>query len=110
MHKNFLSAVVIAAIAPAAGAGAPAPAAHWCQEGDPPLYASADTTCRLAGAIITDYVNVCHEQSNCQIHVASPTSRRHYLITCSRRGGRYTGTVYCQGPDTRIWTRFSADI
>jgi hypothetical protein len=111
MHKYLISAVVIAAIAPAAGAGAATPAAHWCRQGDPPLYASADTICGLAGKVITDYVNVCHERRNCQIRVDSPTSRVRYLITCNRRGGRYTGTVYCQGPaDTDIWTRFSALI
>lgn len=111
MHKHLISAVVIAAIAPTAGAGAATPAAHWCRQGDPPLYASADTVCELAGNITTDYVNVCHELRNCQIRVGSPTSRLLYLITCNRRGGRYAGTVYCQGPvDTGIWTRFSADI
>jgi hypothetical protein len=111
MHKHLISAVVIAAIAPAAGAGAATPAAHWCRQGDPPLYASADTVCELAGNITTDYVNVCHELRNCQIRVASPTSRLLSLITCNRRGKRYAGTVYCQGPvDTGIWTRFAADI
>lgn len=111
MYRYLIGAVVIAAVATAAGAGARTPAAHWCRQGDPPLYASADTTCGLAGNAITDYVNVCHELRNCQIRVDSPTSRMRYLITCNRHGGRYTGTVYCQGPtDTGIWTRFSALI
>jgi hypothetical protein len=106
-----MSVIVIAALAPAAGAGAAAPAAHWCRRGDPPVYASADTTCGLAGGVITDYVNVCHELRNCQIRVDSVTSPLAYLITCNRRGGRYTGTVYCHGQlDTGIWTRFSALI
>ena len=65
--------------------------------------------CDLAGNVVTDYVSVCHELSNCQIRVDSPTARLRYLITCNRRGGRYAGTVYCQGQaDTGIWTRFSA--
>jgi len=111
MHKYLIGAVVIAALAPAAGAGAATPAAHWCRQGDPPLYASADTTCGLAGNVITDYVNVCHELRNCQIRVDSPASRMRYPITCSRRGGRYTGRVYCRDPaDTGIWTGFSALI
>jgi phosphate-selective porin len=111
MHKYLISAVVIAAIAPAPGAAAATPAAHWCRQGDPSLYASADTVCELAGNMITDYVNVCHERRNCRMRVDSPTSRMRYRITCNRRGGRYTGTVYCQGPgDTGIWTRFSALI
>lgn len=111
MHKHLVSAVVIAALVPAAGAGAVAPAAHWCREGDPPLYASASTACGVAGNMIAGYVNVCHERRNCQIQVDAPASRMRYRTTCNRRGGRYTGTVYCQGPpDTGIWTRFSALI
>lgn len=111
MHKCLICAVVTAAIVLAAGvgAGAATPAAHWCRQGDPPLYASADTVCGLAGKVTTDYVNVCHERRNCQIRVDSPASRMRYLIKCDRRGGRYTGTVYCQGP-AGIWTRFSALI
>lgn len=110
MHKHLIiSAFVITALAPAAGAGAATPAAHWCREGDPRLYASAYTTCGLAGNVITDYVNVCDERSSCQMRVDSPNSRVRYPITCNRRAGRYTGTVHCQGPaDTGIWTRFSA--
>jgi len=110
MHKYLISAVVIAAIAPATGAGAaPAAAGHWCRQGDPPLYASADTTCGLAGNVVTDYVDVCHESRDCQIRVDSPTSRMRYLTTCNRSGGRYPETVYCQGPTgTGIWTRFPA--
>ncbi len=108
MYKYVIAVVLIAVIAPAAGAGAAAPAAHWCRQGDPRLYASADTTCALAGDVITDYVNVCHGSSNCQIRVGSPTPHIRYAITCNRHGGRYTGTIFCKGPaDTGIWTRFS---
>ncbi len=108
MYKYVIAAVLIAVIAPAARAGAAAPAAYWCRQGDPPLYASADTTCALAGNVITDYVNVCHESSNCQIGVDSPSSHIRYAITCNRHGGRYTGTIFCEGlADTGIWTRFS---
>ncbi len=113
MHKRLLTvAVAVAAIVPVAGAGAATPAAaHWCRQGDPPLYASADTTCGLGGNVVTGYVNVCHEQRSCQLRVDSPTSRARYLITCDRRGSRYTGTVDCRGaPDTGIWARFSALI
>lgn len=110
MYKHLMGLVVIAALVPAAGAGAAAPSSHWCREGDPALYASADTACGLAGNVITDYVNVCHGLRNCQIRVDSPTSRMGYVVvTCTRRGPRYVGTVYCRGPaDTGIWTRFSA--
>jgi hypothetical protein len=113
MHKHLIvSAVVIAAVVgtgAGAGAGAATPSAHWCREGDPPIYASAGAACGLAGNVVTDYVNLCHEVSKCQIQVDLPASRVRYPITCNRTGSRYTGTVYCQGPaDTGIWTRFSA--
>lgn len=109
LRHLITGAVAIAALAMPASAGAATPTAHWCREGDPRLYASADTTCGLAGNVITDYVNVCHELSGCRMRVASPTSRVRYLINCNRRGGRYTGTVHCRGPaGTGIWTRFSA--
>ncbi len=111
MYKHLISAAVIAAFASTAGGGAATPAAHWCREGDPPIYASAETTCGLAGDVITDYVNVCHELRNCQLSVDLPTPRTRYLITCNRRGSLYAGTVYCQGlAGTGIWTRFSALI
>lgn len=111
IHKHLIGAILIATIVLASGAGAAAPAAHWCRQGDPPLYVSADTTCELAGNVITDYVNICHELSSCQIGLDSPTTPIRYLITCRRRGTRYTGTIYCQGPAaTGIWTRFSALI
>lgn len=109
----LIGAVVIAAFVPAAGVSAAAsPVGHWCREGDPPLYASANTTCELAGNVITTYVSACQELSRCPIRVAaSPASRTHYSITCTRRGGRPTGTVYCQAPaGTGIWTRFSTPV
>jgi len=108
MSKYVITAVVIAVFALPAGAGATAPAGHWCPQGDPPLYASADTPCTLAGNVITDYVNVCHEASSCQMWVDSAAPEIRYEITCNRHGGRYTGMVFCKGPaDTGIWTRFS---
>lgn len=106
VYKYLIIAVLTAAVAPTGSAATPA--AHWCRQGDPPLYASADTTCELAGNLITDYVNICHDASNCRIWVDSPTQRIGYAITCDRRGGRFTGTVFCEGPvDTGVWTRFS---
>lgn len=84
---------------------------HWCRQGDPPLYASAHTRCRLAGNIITDYVNVCRESRRCRMTVLAPSSGKRYQIRCHRTGSRYTGTVYCEGqPGAGVWTRFPAQI
>ena len=111
MRKYLIAVTAIATTLPAASADAGAPAAHWCKQGDPPLYASAGTMCGLAGNMITGYVSVCHESRSCQTRVYSPVSRSRYRITCDRIGTRYTGTVDCKGPaNTGIWTRFSALI
>lgn len=105
------TAIALAAIAVAAPATARTSGAHWCRQGDPPLYASARTGCPLAGNVITDYVNVCRESRNCLMRVFSPGSRRRYRVTCHRTGRRYTGIVYCEAPaGTGIWARFSALI
>ena len=109
MYRFLITAIVL--VATGANAGAATPSAHWCRQGDPPLYSSAGTTCELAGNVITQYVDVCHQASHCQVRVDSATPRRPYVITCNRRGARYTGTVFCEGPPgTGIWTRFSDEI
>ena len=107
MYKHVIAAVVVASLLAAAGAGAATPPAHWCRQGDPPVYASAATTCELAGTVVTDYVDVCHQSSSCRIRVDSPASSDRYTITCNRHGARYSGTVFCEGtPAAGIWVRF----
>ena len=107
MYKHVIAAIVAASLLPAGGAGATTPAAHWCRQGDPPLYASAVTTCELAGTVINDYVDVCHESSSCRMRVDSPAPSVHQTINCNRRGSRYTGTVSCEGSRASgIWVRF----
>jgi hypothetical protein len=85
--------------------------AHWCRQGDPPLYASAHTRCGLAGNIITDYVKVCPGSRRCRMTVQAPSSGKRYRIHCHRTGSGYIGTVYCEGqPGAGVWTRFPAEI
>ena len=99
------------ALATAAASGAQVSSAHWCRQGDPPLYASEETSCQLAGTIITAYDNHCHESVSCRLGVSSPSSHIRYRLACHRTGRRYTGTVYCHATsDPRIWTRFSSLI
>ena len=106
-----VAAIAVAAIAAALPATARTPGAHWCRQGDPPLYAPARTGCPLAGNLITEYVNVCRESRTCLMRVSSPSSRRRYRVTCHRTGGRYGGIVYCEAPaSVGIWARFSALI
>lgn len=105
----LLTTAVIVAIVPATAAHTPG--AHWCRQGQPPLLASAATTCRYAGKIITAYVNICHEARDCRLHVYLPDSRVRYRITCHRTGTHRHGFVDCWGPvGKHIWTRFSAVI
>jgi hypothetical protein len=109
--RKHLIIVMAAAAGIVCTASARASAEHLCRQGDPPIYASAATTCGLAGDIVTDYVNVCRESHACsmRVHVASAPSR--YRIACRRTGARHTGVVLCTGvPATGIWARFSADI
>jgi len=69
------------------------------------------TTCRLAGNIITDYVNDCHESVGCPLQVDAQDSLSGYRIACRRNGARGAGTVYCHGTtSTGVWARFSALI
>lgn len=92
-------------------ASAQASGSHWCRQGDPPILASARTSCPFAGNIINAYVNVCHERRFCSTRVYSPVTHKRYHITCRWTGSRTFGTVCCQGaPSTGIWTRFSSDI
>lgn len=109
MRKSLLTAAVVAAIAPSASAHTPG--AHWCRQGDPPLRASAATTCRDAAKIIDAYVNICHEARHCRIQLTLAEPRVRYWITCRRTGSHRNGFVYCHGPArTHMWTRFSAVI
>ena len=86
-------------------------AGHWCRQGDPPIYASAQATCRLAGRTVTDYVNVCHESRVCRLVVIASTGRTRYRIACHRSGTIRDGTVHCASvPDTRIRLRFAAEV
>jgi len=104
-------AVALTIVAAAPAAGSESSQGHWCRQGDPALYASMQTTCQLAGNIITDYVDVCHKSAACQLRVNSPAPLRDYRISCSRTGSRDAGTVYCYGttgPD--VWTRFPSLI
>ena len=106
-----VAVAVAAAIVVAVPATAGASGAHWCRQGDPPLYVSARTGCRLAGSVITTYVNVCRESRNCLMYVTSPSAHRRYRVTCHRTGDRYSGSVYCEALSvTGIWAKFSALI
>jgi hypothetical protein len=105
---SIVIAAVSLAVSPAVAA---ASNPHWCKQGDPPLYASAGTSCALAGDIITSYVNGCHESRSCRMPVYAPSARRGYRITCDRTGRRYTGTVRCRASvGSGIWTQFSSVI
>lgn len=88
---------------------------HWCRGGDPPLLASVHTSCPFAGATITAYANegwTARGQARYwRGWVRSPVTRRYYLMSCTRHGRAYSGTVSCVEvghPD--VWTRFSSGI
>jgi hypothetical protein len=85
--------------------------AHWCRQGDPPIYASARTGCALAGRIVTDYVNTWQRSRWCEMQVYSAVIGVPYQIVCHRRRDEAIGTVECHGGSiSGIRGRFSADI
>ena len=78
MYRAIITAAAVLAtaaiIATTPAAGSESSQGHWCRQGDPALYASIQTTCQLAGNIITAYVSVCHETAKCQLRVNRPAS------------------------------------
>lgn len=118
MIRTFVSTIMAASVVALAAAGLLTPTAvaaasgpHWCRQGDPPLYASARTSCPLAGSIITDYVNVCHKSRECRMMVGWPIARTRYAVTCRRTGPSDAGTVGCDAAvGSGVWARFSSDI
>ena len=118
MIRNFVSTIMVVSGVALAAVGLTTPAAvasasgaHWCTQGDPPLYASARTSCPLAGNIITAYVNVCHKSRDCRMVVDSPIAQKRYAIACDRTGPSDAGTVSCRAPvGAGVWTRFSSNI
>jgi hypothetical protein len=111
MKHAVIFIAIILGLSLAGSASAQASGSHWCRHGDPPILASARTSCPLAGNIINAYVNVCNESRVCRARVYSPVTHRRYSITCRSTGSHIYGTVRCQGAaSTGISTRFSSDI
>jgi hypothetical protein len=109
--RTTLLALMAVAVALAAPAMAGAAGSHSCREGDPPIEASARTSCPMAGAIVNAYANRRGPSSGGEWagRVRSPVTGRRYWIACTRTGGRSSGTVRCRGEGrTGIWARFSS--
>jgi hypothetical protein len=102
------AALAVALLAAPALAGAAG--SHWCRQGDPPIYASARTSCALAGAIVDAYANARRPASGEWAgRVRAFDSGERHRISCTRRGDAYTGTVRCRGErGSGIRARFSA--
>ena len=94
-----IAAVSLIAVAPAAARGN-----HWCRQGDPPILASANTSCSFAGNVYSTWV----QQGTTRLwrkHVLAG-SYDWYVITCRRTSYRRwsENTVTCTGPHD-IWFR-----
>lgn len=110
MSCRWLVVALVACLWTATGARA-ATAGHWCREGDPPIYASAQTSCRVAGIAVTDYVDHCHESRSCRVLVQGPGDRAGSRMVCRRTGTIHDGMVRCVGdPRCTVWARFSAEV
>jgi hypothetical protein len=102
------AAVVAALLAAPSMAGAAG--SHWCRQGDPPILASAGTSCALAGAIVDAYANARRPASGEWAgRVRDPGTGERHRIGCTRRGSATSGTVRCRGErGSGIRARFSA--
>jgi hypothetical protein len=99
--------VVVLASGPSAQA---APGPHTCRDGDPPLQASATTSCRFAARIFTAYDRQLHD--SWRGPVRSPVTGRWYAITCwITAESDYPGWYYvrCEGP-RGIAVRFPTEV
>lgn len=101
--KRIITAAVAAlsltAVAPAVASGK-----HWCRQGDPPILASANTSCSFAGNVYTTWVQRGKRRVWRERVLAG--SFHWYLITCRRTShiSWYDNTVTCTGP-LDIWFR-----
>jgi hypothetical protein len=88
-----IAALSLIAVAPAAAGGN-----HWCRQGDPPILASARTSCSFAGTAYTDWVQQGTKRY-WRGYSTSPITHRRYLITCRRTSHRdwSSNTVTCTG-------------
>jgi hypothetical protein len=81
---------------------------HWCRQGDPPILASANTSCPFGGKIIDAWARA-DQRGYWAGRVYSPVTHRRYWIACSAHGYP-SPTMFCQSYGTNIWARFSADL
>jgi hypothetical protein len=103
MKRIVLAGLLVLAFASASAAGASGN--HWCRQGDPPIYASASTSCPFAGRVVSKWFLTCGPVRQCVRNVTSPVTRKQYWITC------YFGhraSVNCYGrPGLKISLSFS---
>jgi hypothetical protein len=94
----------LAALALMGAAPAEAAPSHMCRAGDPPIQASARTSCPFAGNMVNAYANG-HAGGRWAGRVKSPVTGRSYRISCRRDDL----VVRCSGArGTGIWARFSS--
>jgi hypothetical protein len=100
----IFGAALVAALAAATPASA---STHWCRQGDPPIQASARTSCALAGAALNRWMNG-RLDSRESARVYSPTTGRAYRLRYQQRPGEYSSLrITATGPHG-IWLRFTA--
>ena len=103
MKRIITAAVAIAALAVAGPAAASRN--HWCRNGDPPVLASASTSCAFASNALSRYYQA-RGSHYLRARVYSPVTHKSYVLTYRRGGGRWSGDVTATGPNG-IWLRFN---
>ena len=97
----MIAGFALAVAGPAAASGN-----HWCRQGDPPVLASAKTSCPFAMNAGTRYYQSAGGRHYFRAWVRSPVTHKSYLLTYRRSGGRLGGDVTATGTNG-IWLRFN---
>ena len=105
--KRFITLAItlIAALAVSAPA-ASAAGSHWCHQGDPPIQASARTSCGFAGNMVTKWVRIGRPHRLVGAYVYSPSTHRNYGVTFTWMDGHVLAVVLPRSADA--WTYFDA--
>lgn len=84
--------------------------AHTCREGDPPIQASVNTSCALAGNAVNYAYNRSAFYSPRTVSLYSPVKHRRYRVRLTPTWSDYRGWLLSGRGAHGIWFRFAYDV